>query len=233
LKFEGNGINPKKLNNKEIAKMLIAFEDSIMPIFYQENPEISTEYSSSLAFHDIGYRSLSIRNAVKEYKQELKAAFSILLLSLSTGSSEGLPKQSKKALKSIVSFTNKYSCSANYGFADDNKIFTALAEVQPFSKKKFNRFIEAKTFFGKFVKLDVENLKAYFRLINGNVIKTDLGKSQIENFRELLNEEVKIKGKAMISSKTLKITSFELEELQPHKLYRINESISEIREIIN
>ena len=231
LKFQGNNIRPDLISNKEIAAMLLAFDNAIMPIFKEQNPEISS-IISPITFKDIGYKSISFRNTIREHSPKVKAAFTTLVLSISTQTSEGIPSQSQSAIKKIISFSDRHSCDAAFGYSQDG-VFFPLTDIEPFQKHSFQKFKEVKEYYGRLVKLDVELLQSFFRLVNGQVLKCKINQENIESYRLLIGEEVKINGIATISGRTLKRTSFELTQITKHSLMNIDETLSSIRGILN
>lgn len=231
LKFQGNNIRPDLMSNRDIAEMLIAFDNAIMPIFKDQNPEISSPLPL-ITFKDIGYKSISFRNIIREHQGKVKQAFTTLILSVSTQSVDGIPKQSQNAISKIVSFTNRHNCDASFGYSN-NGVFVPLTGIHSFEKDTFKKFKEDKTYFGRLVKLDAESMYVHFRLINGQTLKSKINQEQVEEYRILIGEDVKIYGEATLSGRTLKRTSFNVKDINPRASMTINEAIESLREVFN
>jgi len=235
LKFQGNGINPNKLTPSEIADLLKSFESCIRSIAISENPEISS-FDGSIKYSDIGHRSLSFRYVLEKSQELIKGAFIVLTSAISSENIDNLPKDCLSAVTKFAKFNKQWDCKAYMGYySPNNKSFNELAQFHEITKRsEFKNFKQNKTVFGDLVKLDVENLRADFRLINGKAVNCKIKRTQIKKLRGFVGEQLKIKGEFSVSGETLEMKrSFILLEFKPEKLLSINETIDFIRSTLN
>lgn len=223
LKFSGNGISPYKMSNKEMADMLIAMEDCIMPIVMRENPEIEFDRDGLINFVEIGFESVSIRSRMVQYVNKIKDGLLILTLSLNTSNFSDLPAKSRAALNRISKFSSDYSCTANIGYSK-NDFFNPLAEIKKTRSKRTSYFKQYTEVIGRLIKIDVENLEAIIRGVNGIAIKFDISDSDVIEYRDWLKEEVKLSGTAKVNGSSFNIAGFEKAKLEPYKFLSIRKT---------
>ncbi len=233
LKFTGGGISPTKLTPKEVASMLVAFDDALRPLLAQMYPEVNFG-DNYVGLVNVGNRSLSLRYRLKEHPDKLRKGFEHLASSVAHNLIDDLPLPSANAAKKIARFATKTESTAQLGYYHEQEdTFDLVADFAPYKKTSFKRVRTNKVLYGKLIKLgDDKSPRAHIRLINGSVISSNIEPSQVLKYRDLLWENVKIMGEALISGQTLKITSFKIDSMVKHDLLPLGETVASIRKIL-
>lgn len=234
LRLSGNDIRPNSLSLRDMASILTSFDDALRPMLIKDYPEIDFT-GNYIGVREISVGSISHRFDIMKHNEEVRVTYLKLVRCLRDKSIDELPPESTAAIRRLSGLGNKLNCTTSFGFFEPSeKRFISLVKLDSLKPTPVKKLKSYKVLYGKLVKLgDDENPKANIRLINGEMVSSVIKDKDIRKYREFLWENVKVTGTALISSKTYKIVSFNLESMIPFNLLSIDDTIKSINRILS
>lgn len=231
LRFEGNGISPKKVKPSEIAELVKQFEKAILCTIASEHPEINTDHVL-FTFENVKNESLGLNfEAVKEkilpsVKNIVVSSYLFLATSIATNQYSYLTNETIDCLKNISKFSKKYSCNAQFNHNGDT-----ISTITPTTEIQSNKTGIIKgniTIYGEIVDVGTN---IHLKLNEGYNVIIDADKATSKVLGSKLWDYVGFRGSAKWDAVSSKITEFKLSEILDYNPGSIVDVFSELRDI--
>jgi hypothetical protein len=231
LKFEGNGIKPNAVKPSEIATLIDSFEKALLSVIKIDNPEIDTD-TVLFSFEDIKHESIGLGFSLLKndnIKPILIASYLSLTQGISNSDYSTLPNAAIKHLKTILKFTQKYKCNAN--FNHNGKTLGTITSNTYIKSSKDNLLKGFITVFGELIDAGGDNPNIHLKIANEYSVTISADKQKVKELGTRLYEYIGLKGNAKWDAVSSKIIEFKLSEVLDYVSGNSKESINELREI--
>lgn len=234
LRFVGEGIDPKSLTIKELAKLMTSLEDTILAIVQEQNPSIKKE-DINLSLVDVVDTS-AFYKSLPSLAEVMVGAYLTITTAIHNKEFNKLSPQSISSFQPIVDFTNQRQCKAQLRLGGD-----LLATVEPDSREEespleevANRFIYGKTtLYAVVQRVGGAKPKAMLQIPQSEtLLYIDTTAAEAKKLAARLYDTVALTGTATYESESFKIVNFKIEEILEFEEVSINEAFNEVREVL-
>lgn len=228
LRFWGNNISPKSFGAKELGKLLIQMEDSIVSIVKDRYLEEDIE--------DIKISLVSIENKSEslafDYGDNKNVRESVELFGRAIDSDRiiHLPKEAKNGVKLIYDYTKKKNCNTEFKHGKET-----LSKINPESKfiKDDNLMIEINsTIYGVLEKVGDDEPKIWVKLNDDKLYTVQVKNKDIAaSLATKLYQVIAFDGKKKINTLTNEINSIKFEKIIDYTPHNAAKTFREIQSI--
>ncbi|RIV17701.1 hypothetical protein DYU11_31150 [Fibrisoma montanum] len=235
LRFVGEGINPKNLTVKELAKLSSSLEDTILSIVQEEHPDVNKDevYISLVDVVDAsaGYKY------VPSLAEVMIGAYLTMTTLINNRNFDKLSPQSIASLQPIVDFTNQRQCKAQLRLGNN-----LLATVEPSNRIKDSeleevgsRYIYGKTTIYATVQRvgGIKKPKAMLTIPQSETaLYIETTQEEAKKLAGRLYSTVALAGTAMYESDGFRMVNFKIDEILDYEEVSIKEAFNEVSEVI-
>lgn len=236
LKFEGNGINPRKVKPSEIATLIQDFEKAILCTIKTTHPIIDTN-EVLFTLDEIKDASIGINFMPNTYRiaPEIKNLIinSYILLSTTVANNDysQLSNDTIYSLRNILKFTKKYECSASFRHNGES-----LSTITPTTDIKLNKAGLMKgdtTIYGELIDSGGDNPNIHLKINGEYTIIIDTDRQKAKELATKLYDQIGLKGHAKWDILTSKIVEFKLYEVLDYTGGNIKDTFSELKGMVS
>lgn len=231
LKFDGNGINPDKVQPSEICELIYEFQNALLCTIKEAHPEIDTK-AVLFSLQDIKNESLGINfkalkeRVLPEIKDVVIASYILIATSIGTGDYSKLNQNTLLSLKKISAFSKKYQCEGQF-----NRNGETLSTITPNTEIKERKIPVIKsetTIYGEVTDI---GFNIHLKLNEGYTVIFDVEKKISKQLSSKLWEQIGVQGIAKWDIETYRITEFKFTNILDYSPGSISEAFSELKEI--
>lgn len=229
IRFTGSGMKPGSIRSKELAEIIEAFEDMIVSVVLNDNPELQKE---SVIIGLINIKDESIGLQFDPNLEELTIpAMSQITQSFATHNFSHLPSATAKPAQKIVSFVKKYQCEAELRIHNGQSELKAV--ITPSTEIPITLPLTGETtLYGEIKRVGGVEPKVTLKTIDGQTVYCEVSQELAKELGHRLYTQVALYGEAQWSADTLQLEGFRIKSELDYKETPIAEAFAELRDVL-
>lgn len=233
LRFDGNGINPDKVQPSEICELINEFQNALLCTIKEAHPEIDTK-AVLFSLQDIKNESLGINfkalveSVLPEIKEVVVTSYLLIATSIGIGDYSKLNQNTLLSLKKISAFSKKYQCNGQFNRNGETiSVITPNTEIK---EKKVPTIKSETTIYGEVIDI---GSNIHIKLNEGYTITFDVDKKISKQLSSKLWEQIGVQGIAKWDIETYRITEFKFTNILDYSPQSISAAFAELKDISN
>ena len=229
IKISRAGVNPENLKIGELAELLESIEESIKPLIFKENPELSDE-QVVIGLTDI--QTGSVRYKFKGNLPAIMLSWTILTSAIAEGNFSKLPLKSIKSLKKIATFSKKNKCSIEF-YTENKPTSPAIIHPDTTIEIPAGRYLEGTTtIYGRVESVGGrQKPRVFLSLPKPPSLHCDVSEEMAIKLAPRLYTWVGVVGRATWNTDDHSIEAFEIEALTPFEDTPLSEAVKELSKV--
>ena len=212
LKFIGDDISPELIKAKDLAELITAFEDSILRIVLNKNPELIEE-NKIVGLVNIEKSSAKFRFK-PSYPSIALSAFLALSNSITQNNYSKSPLKSVESLVKISEFSKRHNCTAEFRSKINSPQPEAIITPSTLVEVPESLFITGETtIYGKIERVGGAKPKVMIRSEDNNLIICDISEEMAQQLGHKLYKISGFVGSAKWRSDDYSFDSFNIETI--------------------
>lgn len=230
LNFSGNDINPNAVKPSEIASQIVNFEEALLYVIKENNPEIDTN-QILFSFTNIGNNSLDIFFKPILAVSIVLASYGQISESINNDDYTSLPVESVQSLNKILKFTRKYDCIASFKLNDEVK--SSISKETIINKTTSAVYKGNTILYGKLTDIGGERPNLHLKINEEDKIIIDISEEVARDLAPKLYQYIGLQGLAVWDANTFKVKEFKFSSIVPYKGGNTLNAINEIKNNIS
>lgn len=226
LNFSGNGINPYTVKPSEIATQVVNFEEILLNVIKENNPEIDTD-QILFSFINIGDKSLDIFFKPLLAIPLILASYQQISDGINSNDYSNLPAKSVESLNKIAKFTRKYDCIATFKL--DNRSLSSITKETIINKIDYGVFEGETILYGKLTDIGGEKPNLHLKINEENKVIIDISEEVAQKLAINLYQYIGLKGSATWDAETYQVIKFKFNSVVPYNGGNTFNAINEIK----
>jgi len=229
VNFSGEGIKPDSVKASDIADILKAVENMVESQVFRDHPEIDKE-QVIIGFVNIKSESIGLQ-FVSPIQNIVFPIFRSIGEAIETNDYKGLPTTSIDALDTIISFSRKKQCIAE--FVTSNEHREVLATITPETTLERRARLSGETIvYGQVVRVGGREPRAMVELVNGQTVFCDTNKDIAQKLGSRLYTVVGLLGMARWDAESLKLEQFTIEDVTTYEELPLEDVMNQLAKAV-
>ena len=229
VSFSGEGIKPDSVKASDIADILKAVENMVESQVFREHPEIDKE-QVILGFVNIKSESVDLQ-FVSPIEEIVFPIFRSIGQAVRTNDYKDLPTGSIDALDTIVSFSRRKQCIAE--FVTNNGHREILATITPKTTlERRARLSGETTIYGQVVRVGGREPRAMVELLNGQTVFCDTNEAVAKKLGSRLYTTVGLFGMARWDDESLKLEQFTIKDVTTYEELPLEDVMNQLAKAV-